>query len=77
VGQDCIPEAIEEMKRPNTPWIGSVSHEAGTYGPRLIQLGLSILRGLTVPPYNHVEHKLVTAAMLRDAEAAGVAAGRS
>ena len=77
VGQDCIPEAIEEMKRPNTPWIGSVSHEAGTYGPRLIQLGLSILRGLTVPPYNYVEHKLVTAAMLRDAEAAGVAAGRS
>jgi ribose transport system substrate-binding protein len=43
----------------------------------LIQLGLSILRGLTVPPYNYVEHKLVTAAMLRDAEAAGVAAGRS
>ena len=66
-GQDCIPEAMEEMRRPDTPWIGSVSHEAGTYGPRLIQLGLSILRGLTVPPYNYVEHKLVTANMLRDA----------
>jgi ribose transport system substrate-binding protein len=76
-GQDCIPEAMEEMKRENTPWIGSVSHEAGTYGPRLIQLGLSILRGLTVPPYNYVEHKLVTAEMLRDADqAAGVTAGR-
>jgi ribose transport system substrate-binding protein len=69
-GQDCIPEAIEEMKRPDTPWIGSVSHEAGTYGPRLIQLGLSILRGLTVPPYNYVEHKLVTATMAREAAAA-------
>jgi len=68
VGQDCIPEAVEEMQRPDTPWIGSVSHEAGTYGPRLIQLGLSILRGLTVPPYNYVDHKLVTARMLRDAE---------
>ena len=67
VGQDCIPEAIEEMRRSDTPWIGSVSHEAGTYGPRLIQLGLSILRGLTVAPYNYVDHKLVTAKMLRDA----------
>ena len=68
-GQDCIPEAIEEMKRADTPWIGSVSHEAGTYGPRLIQLGLSILRGLTVPPYNYVEHKLVTASMVGEAAA--------
>jgi hypothetical protein len=30
-------------------------------------LGLSILRGLTVPPYNYVEHKLVTAAMVGEA----------
>jgi ribose transport system substrate-binding protein len=75
-GQDCIPEAIEEMKRTDTPWIGSVSHEAGTYGPRLIQLGLSILRGLTVPPYNYVEHKLVTASMVREA-AAGASEERS
>jgi ribose transport system substrate-binding protein len=67
-GQDCIPEAMEEMSRPDTSWIGSVSHEAATYGPRLIQLGLSILRGLTVPPYNYVEHKLVTANMLRGAD---------
>jgi ribose transport system substrate-binding protein len=63
-GQDCIPEAIEEMQRPDSPWIGSVSHEAGNYGPMLIQLGLSILRGQTVPPYNYVEHKLVTAQSL-------------
>lgn len=63
-GQDCIPEAIEEMQRPGSPWIGSVSHEAGNYGPMLIQLGLSILRGQTVPPYNYVEHKLVTAQSL-------------
>lgn len=66
-GQDCIPEAIEEMQRPDSPWIGSVSHEASTYGPRLIQLGLSILRGVTVAPYNYVEHKLVTADMVRNA----------
>lgn len=59
-GQDCIPEAVAEIRNPTSPWVGSVSHEAGSYGPRLIQLGLSILRGQTVPPYNHVEHKLVT-----------------
>jgi ribose transport system substrate-binding protein len=73
-GQDCIQEAIEEMRRPESPWIGSVSHEAGTYGPRLIHLGLSILRGLTVPPYNYVEHKLVTAEMVRRGVAAGAPA---
>jgi len=65
VGQDCIPEAIEEMRAHESPWIGSVSHEADTYGPRLIHLGLSILRGDTVPPYNFVEHKLVRGADLR------------
>ena len=64
VGQDCIPEAIEEMKRPATPLIGSVSHEAHTYGPRLIQLGIASLEGKRLPPYNYVEHKLVTAESL-------------
>jgi ribose transport system substrate-binding protein len=60
VGQDCIAEAIAEMRRPRTPLIASVSHETGTYGPSLIHLGLSLLRGQMVPPYNYVEHKLVT-----------------
>jgi ribose transport system substrate-binding protein len=64
VGQDCISEALEEMKTPGTPYIASVSHEAGSYGPRLIQLGLGILNGQTVPPYNYIAHKLVTAASL-------------
>jgi len=31
-----------------------------TYGPRLIHLGLSLLKGESVPPYNYVEHKLVS-----------------
>jgi ribose transport system substrate-binding protein len=66
VGQDCIPEAMEEMRRPASPWIGSVSHEAPSYGPMLIQLGLSLLRGQTVPPYNYVEHKLVTSDALAE-----------
>jgi ribose transport system substrate-binding protein len=60
VGQDCIPEVMEEMRRGTGAMIGSISHEPETYGPRLIQLGISILRGYTVPPYNYVHHKAVT-----------------
>ncbi len=66
-GQDCIPEAIEQIRDPGSPWVGSVSHEVATYGPRLIQLGLAILRGQTVAPYNHVEHKVVTRENLEQA----------
>ncbi|HYK37754.1 substrate-binding domain-containing protein [Alloacidobacterium sp.] len=68
VGQDCIPEVLEEMKKPHSPIIGSISHEAHTYGPRLIQLGVTILRGHTVPPYNYVQHRVVTASMLQEEE---------
>jgi ribose transport system substrate-binding protein len=60
VGQDCIPEALDEISRADSPLIGSVSHEAQSYGPRLIHLGLSVLSGHRVAPYNYVEHKLVT-----------------
>jgi ribose transport system substrate-binding protein len=60
VGQDCIPEVVEELRQNRGPLIGSVSHEAHTYGPRLIQLGVTLLRGHTVPPYNYVQHRLVT-----------------
>jgi ribose transport system substrate-binding protein len=68
VGQDCIPEVLEELKKPQSPIIGSISHEAHTYGPRLIQLGVAILRGHTVPPYNYVQHRVVTAGMMHEEE---------
>jgi ribose transport system substrate-binding protein len=60
VGQDCIAEALKEMLGGKSALIGSISHEAASYGPRLIQLGISILRGYTVPPYNYVRHQVVT-----------------
>jgi ribose transport system substrate-binding protein len=60
VGQDCIEEARAEMRKPNSPLIGSVSHEARTYGQNLMNLGLALLRGQKVAPYNYVAHKLVT-----------------
>ena len=65
VGQDCIEEARQELARPKSCFIASVSHETSTYGPSLMHLGLSILRGQTVPPYNYVTHKLFTRASLR------------
>jgi ribose transport system substrate-binding protein len=65
VGQDCIPEAVDEMRKPGSPIIGSVSHEVNEYGPRIIELGLGLLRGRSVPPYNYVTHKLVTSESLQ------------
>ncbi len=59
VGQDCIEEAVEEMAVAHTPLVGSISHEAHTYGTRLIQLGLAMLGGQNVPPYNYVDHKVM------------------
>lgn len=59
-GQDCIPEALEEMKSGKSALVGSISHEVETYGPRLIQLGIALLRGNIVPPYNYVRHRAVT-----------------
>ena len=60
VGQDCIADALVEMRTGQSALIGSISHEADTYGPRLIQLGISILRGYAIPPYNYVRHRVVT-----------------
>lgn len=60
VGQDCIPEAIEEMRSGSSAFIGSISHRTETYGPRLIHLGISLLRGFAVPPYNYVQHRAIT-----------------
>jgi ribose transport system substrate-binding protein len=65
VGQDCIAEAMAEMKKTRSPLIGSVSHEASSYGPNLMHLGLSLLRGQTVAPYNYVDHKIITRESLR------------
>jgi ribose transport system substrate-binding protein len=70
VGQDCIPEVLAEMRSGKSAIVGTVSHEAATYGPRLIQLGISLLRGYSVPPYNYVRHRAVTPQTLASGEAA-------
>lgn len=60
VGQDVIPEAIDEMKRKDSPLVGSIANAAETYGPKLIELGLTILRGQAVSPYNFTDFKVIT-----------------
>ncbi len=67
-GQDCIPDVLLEMRSGKSAIIGSISHEAESYGPRLIQLGIALLRGYTVPPYNYVRHRVVTPENLNSSE---------
>ncbi len=64
VGQDCIADVMTEMRKEGSPLIASVSHEPSSYGASLIHLGLSLLRGQMVAPYNYVSHRLVTHATL-------------
>ena len=59
VGQDCVDEAGREIAKRSSAMIGSVSHEAHLYGPSLIQLGLAVMHGQMVPPYNYVSHRMV------------------
>jgi len=61
VGQDCLEEMVAEMQRPGSPAIASISHDVALYGPRLMDLGLALLRGETVAPYNYVEHRAIPA----------------
>lgn len=75
VGQDCIPEVVEEMRKSFSALVGSISHEVTTYGPRLIQLGIALLRGYTVPPYNYVRHRVVTPETLRAESVGGAKSG--
>jgi len=60
-GQDAIPEALEEINKARSAFIATVSHEVHTYGPRLIQLALAMVRGQHVAPYHHVTHQVVAA----------------
>lgn len=65
VGQDCIPEALEEMSSPRSPMIGSVAHHTDKGGPEIIRIALALLNGESVPPYIYLPHDLVTASSLQ------------
>ena len=59
-----LSKALAETCSGSSALIGSISHQAESYGPRLIQLGIALLRGYAVPPYNYVHHRAVTPEML-------------
>lgn len=61
VGQDCLNEMLVEMQRPGSPAIASISHEVDRYGPRLVEIGLALLKGEKVAPYNYVDIRPVPA----------------
>ncbi len=70
-GQDCLDEALDEMVKPASPYLVSISHLAETYGDRLITLGMAIIRQQAVPPYNFTQHRVVTQeSLLKDKLAA-------
>ena len=60
VGQDCLNEMLIEMQRPGSPAIATISHEVDLYGPRLVEIGLALLKGETVAPYNYVDVRAIT-----------------
>jgi ribose transport system substrate-binding protein len=60
VGQDCLNEMLMEMQRADTPAVATISHEVSLYGPRLVEIGLALLKGETVAPYNYVDVRAIT-----------------
>jgi ribose transport system substrate-binding protein len=59
-GHDAIPEALEELAKKDSPLVGTVYTAADRYGPQLIELGLAILKGQAVSPYNFTSHEVMT-----------------
>ncbi len=49
------------LQRTGFPFIGSTSYAPESYGARLIDLALKLLRGEPVPPAVYIEHTFVSA----------------
>jgi ribose transport system substrate-binding protein len=61
VGQNAIPEACEEIRRPGSRFIGSVAYFPEKYGDDLIPLAITLASGKPTPPAVYIKHVLVTA----------------
>ncbi|MEZ2346174.1 substrate-binding domain-containing protein [Terriglobus sp. RCC_193] len=59
-GHDAIPEALQELRKAKSVLIATTAHHTQNYGGEVLRLALAILDGDTVPPYNYVEHELIT-----------------
>lgn len=62
VGQSGSAEGREELRRPGTRLIGTVAFFPEKYGQHIVGIGLSLLRGLPVPPAVFTGHSLLTPA---------------
>ena len=60
VGQDCIAEAIAEMRKDRSPLIGFGVARGEFVWAEPDSSGTVTAAGQTVPPYNYVAHKMVT-----------------
>jgi ribose transport system substrate-binding protein len=60
-GQDGSLAAREEMRRHSSRLVCSVAYFPETYGARIVQLALDILKHKPVAPAVFVEHELITA----------------
>ncbi len=61
VGQGAERRVREELALPGSRIIGSTAYSPESYGKKLIQLALRILRGEPVPPAVYMEHTLIKA----------------
>jgi ribose transport system substrate-binding protein len=61
IGQGAEQRMRQELSRPGSRIIGSTAYSPETYGEKLVQLALRILRGEQVPPAVYMEHTLIKA----------------
>ena len=61
VGQNADRLGRAALQRPDFPFVGSTSYAPESYGVRLIDVALKILRGEPVPPAVYIEHTFVSA----------------
>lgn len=59
-GQNAIPEACDELRRPGSRFIGTVAYFPEKYGDDLIPLAVTLAAGKTTPPAVYIKHVLVT-----------------
>jgi len=60
MGQNAIPDARAELRRPGTRLIGTVAYFPERYGDEIIPLALRILQKKALPSTLFVKHQLIT-----------------
>ena len=66
VGQGADLHAIEALRRPDYPFIGSTRYAPENYGKQLLDLAIKILRDEPVPPAVYKEHIFITKSNVDD-----------